>query len=136
MKSFTKILKEFVAIKSISTDSKYKDEINKAVKGLADFCSKNKLKTKIIRDFDNPIIIAKTTTNPKLKTILVYGHYDVVPADPSMFNLQKKSGRFYGRGTADNKGQILVHLYSVIKLLRENKLGLNVIFELKPLSAV
>ena len=123
-KEFIKILKEFVEIPSISTDPAYKKDIEKASSWVFNYAQKSGLEAKIIRGFENPVIIAKTAVDPKLKTILVYGHYDVQPADTNLFNLKKKGNRFYGRGTADNKGQILIHLYSVIKLLKEKKTGI------------
>ncbi len=129
MKTFIKILKEFVAIQSISTDSQYKKEIAKAVKKLADFCLHNGLKTKILKSSENPVIVAKTPLIPELKTILIYGHYDVQPVENNdAFILKNKRDKLFGRGTADNKGQILIHLYSIINLLKEKKLGFNVIF--------
>lgn len=127
-KKFVKIFRQLVGVKSISTDPKYKKDIEKAKNLIVNYVKRAGLVVEVVRGFDNPIIIAKTPVNTKLETILVYGHYDVQPADLDLFNLKKKNNRFYGRGTADNKGQILIHLYSVIKLLRENKLGFNTIF--------
>lgn len=134
MKQFRKLLREFVSIPSVSTDSAYRKDIEKAVKWLVSFTTKSGLQVKTIRGFGNPIIIAKTPKNPLFKTILIYGHYDVQPAqkkdgwksDP--FSLTEKKGRLFGRGAADNKAQILTHLYSVAKLMKEKKLGFNIIF--------
>ncbi len=134
MEKFIKLLKEFVAIESVSTDKSYKSEIDKAAKWLLDFAKKSGLKTEIIKGYDNPIVIIRTPKKPALQTILVYGHYDVQPAKTSdgwrtaPFSLSSRNGKLYGRGSADNKGQILMHLFSVVKLLRENRLGYNVIF--------
>ncbi len=44
------------------------------------------------------------------------------------FELVKKEGRFYGRGVADNKGQLMIHLVSVFALIKEKRLGFNVKF--------
>lgn len=134
MKQFKTLLREFVSIPSVSTDSAYMKDIERAVKWLVSFTTKSGLQVKTIRGFGNPLIIAKTPKNPLLKTILIYGHYDVQPAqkkdgwksDP--FSLTEKKGRLFGRGSADNKAQILTHLYSVAKLLKEKKLGFNIIF--------
>ncbi len=125
---FKNILQKFVEIQSVSTDPDYKKEIEKATSFVVNYAKKSGLEVEVVRGFENQIIIAKTPENPKLKTILVYGHYDVQPADQDSFNLKEKNGRFYGRGTADNKGQILIHLYSVIELLNTKELGFNVIF--------
>src|SRR3989344_49433 len=133
-KAFKKLLKEFVAIPSVSTDPIYKDSIKKASKWLASYCSKSGMKAKIITGYDNPIIIAKTPYKVGKETVLIYGHYDVQPAqkedgwktDP--FILTEKQGRLYGRGATDNKGQILTHLYSIAGLIKENRLSYNVTF--------
>src|SRR3989344_1234329 len=125
-KKFIKILKEFVAIPSVSTDSKYGGQIKRAVEYLVDFCVKNNLKVQVFNGFENPIIVAKTPFISGLETVLIYGHYDVQPAEK--FSLVKKGSKLFGRGTADNKGQILIHLCSVAKLTKEKKFGFNVIF--------
>ncbi|MEO6077257.1 MAG: M20/M25/M40 family metallo-hydrolase, partial [Candidatus Andersenbacteria bacterium] len=134
MKQFKTLLREFVSIPSVSTDSTYIKNIEKAVTWLVSFMVKSGLEVKTIQGFGNPIIIAKTPKNPLLKTILIYGHYDVQPAQKKdgwksePFSLTEKNGRLFGRGSADNKGQILTHLYSVAKLIKEKKLGFNIIF--------
>ena len=123
-----------MAIQSISADQKYKDKIKEAAKLLGNFCTKNGLDVKIINGFENPIVIIKTPFDQKLKTVLVYGHYDVQPAKKedgwknNPFRLTETKGKIFGRGTADNKAQILIHIYSVINLLKEKRLGSNVIF--------
>lgn len=134
MKEFIQLLKEFVAIKSVSADPQYKSEIIEAGKWLNNFAQRAGLKTQIISGFDNPIVIAKTPKIEGAKTILIYGHYDVQPAskedgwktDP--FILSEKNGKLFGRGSADNKGQILTHLYTVANLLKEKRLGYNITF--------
>lgn len=134
IKNFKKLLAEFVAIQSISADVAYKRNIKQAVLWLVRFAKTSGLKTKIIRGYGNPIVIFRTRPDSSKKTILIYGHYDVQPAskkdgwksDP--FVLTEKGGRLFGRGSADNKGQILTHLYSVAELIRQKKLAFNVIF--------
>ncbi len=133
-KDFLKLLQEFVSIQSVSADSSYTSEITKAVTYLVSYLSSSGLDVKTITGYENPIIIAKTPRDKRLQTILVYGHYDVQPAcitlDPTynQFLIKQEQEKLYGRGVADNKGQILIHLYSVIELMRKKKLGFNVIF--------
>ncbi|HUC20188.1 MAG TPA: M20/M25/M40 family metallo-hydrolase, partial [Candidatus Polarisedimenticolaceae bacterium] len=83
----------------------------------------------------NPVVYARyNTKQPEAKTILVYGHYDVQPAgeddgwasDP--FRLEERSGRLYGRGVVDNKGQTLIHIATVLRLIESGRLTHNVIF--------
>jgi acetylornithine deacetylase/succinyl-diaminopimelate desuccinylase-like protein len=134
LKEYLKLLKEFVAIESVSTDKKYFPEIVKCSKWLFNLFKKSGFETRIYTGFDNPIVVAKTKKDPKKETILVYGHYDVQPAKKSdgwktnPFEMKVKSGKLFGRGTTDNKGQILIHILGVANLLKENKLKYNVIF--------
>lgn len=62
-----------------------------------------------------PILLGQYGNDPKKKTVLVYGHYDVQPAlkddgwntDPWTLTEDKKTGRLYGRGSTDDKGPVL-----------------------------
>ena len=80
-----------------------------------------------------PILIAHRFESPDFPTALVYGHADVVPGQAGHWNeglspwrLTADSGRWYGRGTADNKGQHLLNLAALRMLIRENgQLGFN-----------
>ena len=134
MKDFKKLLSQFVSIPSVSADISYKKSVERTAQWVASYARNSGLQTKIIKGFDNPIIIAKTKKNSSLKTILIYGHYDVQPAKTSdgwksdPFSLTEKNGRLYGRGSADNKGQILIHLYSIADLIKQKRLGFHVIF--------
>lgn len=133
-KEYLGLLKEFVSIKSVSTDIAFKDDLIKCSDWLQTLLKKSGLETKVIKGFGNPIVLAKTKPKKDLETILIYGHYDVQPASKSdgwktePFKLTEISKRLYGRGVSDNKGQILMHIYSISKLLKENLLGYNIIF--------
>ncbi|EKD96535.1 MAG: M20/M25/M40 family peptidase, partial [uncultured bacterium] len=132
---YEKLLKDFLQFKSISTDPNYRDEINKTISWLKNLFEENSFKVQILKGKTcNPVISAFHKTNQSFETILVYGHYDVQPAnqedgwftDP--FSLYEKDGRLYGRGTVDNKGQVLIHIYTVLDLIKQNKLKYNVKF--------
>ncbi len=134
MEKYLRLLKEFVSIPSVSADNNYKSNIEKCVSFLNSFCLKSGLEVSIVRGFGNPIIIAKTPANKDMETILVYGHYDVQPAKKEdgwknePFELEERKGKLFGRGSADNKGQILMLLFGVSDLLKKNKLTYNVKF--------
>ena len=73
--------------------------------------------------------------DPNLPTVLVYGHYDVQPADPyelwdsPPFEATERNGGLYGRGSVDDKGQILIHMKAVEAILAsEGKLPVNIKF--------
>ena len=71
----------------------------------------------------HPIVVAERIEDPALPTIVIYGHYDVQPGDPldlwktSPFEPIVRDGRMLGRGSADDKGQILIHLAALEAML-------------------
>lgn len=92
------------------------------------------------QDGVNPILLAKFSASPSNKspkTVLFYGHYDVIDAnldgnwhaDP--FTLHPLNGFLYGRGVTDNKGPILAALYAVADLSQHDALSCNVVFLLE-----
>ena len=129
---YKKILKEYISLKSVSTDPKYKPEIEKTVKWLKAFLTNQGFKVKIFKNYQNPIIYAEIITNKNLPTALVYGHYDVQPAqykdgwikDP--FTLFEDKKRLYARGVVDNKGQHLIHLLGIIEAYKKKSLRFNI----------
>ena len=74
---------ELLRIESVSADSKFKNEVDKAADWLVnqfqkmDLDNVEKIKTK-----GHPIVFAEKILDDSFPTILVYGHYDVQPADP------------------------------------------------------
>lgn len=128
------LLKEFISFKSISTDPKFQPEIAKTVDWLKSKFKENGFKVEIIKGYGNPLILASLTVNPKLETILIYGHYDVQPAakedgwknEPFAVNEDKE--RYYGRGAIDNKGQVLVHIATVFDLVEKRGIKYNIKF--------
>lgn len=88
----------------------------------------------------NPPLVYGEIRNPAAtKTLLIYGHYDVQPPEPleawdsPPFEPTIRNGRIYGRGTADDKGQIFAHLKAVETMLHfEKKLPINAKFIFDP----
>lgn len=86
-----------------------------------------------------PVLIARREEGPDLPTILLYGHGDVVQADPADWSdgldpwiLTRRGERLYGRGSADNKGQHSVNLAALsIVLAERGHLGFNTILLLE-----
>ncbi|HEV2421215.1 MAG TPA: dipeptidase [Candidatus Acidoferrales bacterium] len=110
-------LKEFLRIPSVSTKSEHKADIERAAGWVADklrdagFANVEIVPTKM-----HPLVLADSLEAPSGPTILFYGHYDVQPADPlefwtsPAFEPEVRDGKLYGRGTADDKGQVHIHL--------------------------
>ncbi|MEK7595065.1 MAG: M20/M25/M40 family metallo-hydrolase [Patescibacteria group bacterium] len=132
--NYLKMLGEFVSFRSVSTDRSYIEEIEKTVFWLKQLFEAADFKVEIFKGLEtNPVVFASINNNSK-ETILVYGHYDVQPAlkedgwDGEPFKVEEKNGRLVARGVVDNKGQILIHIFTVLKLIKEGKLKYNVKF--------
>lgn len=82
----------------------------------------------------HPVVFGQKMLDPSLKTVLVYGHYDVQPAEPlekwksDPFEPEVHDGAIWGRGANDDKGQLFMHIKAFEYLLRSGKLSHNVKF--------
>jgi acetylornithine deacetylase/succinyl-diaminopimelate desuccinylase-like protein len=127
-------LKDFLRIPSVSTKSEHKPDINRAAQWVADRLHGAGLsKVDIIPTKMHPLVVAESLEAPGKPTILFYGHYDVQPAEPlelwtsPPFDPTVRGGNLYGRGTADDKGQVHIHLKALEALQKsDGKLPLNV----------
>ncbi|MCX7881225.1 MAG: M20/M25/M40 family metallo-hydrolase [Patescibacteria group bacterium] len=134
----TEVIKKFsqlISFQSVSTDSKYANEIKKTVNFLKNWLESLDFKVRIIsKNNSSPLIIGSFFKKKNQLTIGIYGHYDVQPADPisqwqtSPFELILKNGKFFGRGVADNKGHIIQNLAAITSLIKEKKLKNNIVF--------
>lgn len=85
----------------------------------------------------HPVVFGQKMVDPKLPTVLVYGHYDVQPVDPihlwksQPFEPEIRDGAIYARGANDDKGQLFMHLKAFEYLVKENKLRHNIKFILE-----
>src|SRR5487761_650607 len=127
-------LKDFLRIPSVSTKSEHKPDIDRAARWVADRLREAGLpQVEIIPTKMHPLVFAESLQAPGKPTILVYGHYDVQPAEPldlwtsPAFDPTVRGGNIYGRGTADDKGQVHIHIKALEALHKsEGKLPLNV----------
>lgn len=136
---FTQTLAEYISFKSVSTDKVYLPEIAKTVDFLTSFMEKTGAAVTIIKgEITNPVVFGHYFVDASLPTVLIYGHYDVQPAEHEEewstehpFKLEEKNGRMIARGIVDNKGQNFIHLYTVSKLFQDKQLNYNVKFLLE-----
>jgi len=126
---------ELLRIASISADSTKQPEMTKAANWVQAKLASGGLKTRLIPGVGPPLVYAETEPVPGKPVVLVYGHYDVQPADPlnlwhsPPFEPVLKDGNIYARGSTDDKGQMMTHIQSVIAWHRCNqKLPLQVKF--------
>lgn len=110
-------LKEFLSIPSISTDPGQSASMRRAATWLNDFFTSCGIKSRIIETPGNPCVVADSgPCEGGDATLLVYGHYDVQPVgdealwESPPFAPEVRDGAIYGRGTADDKGQLFAHL--------------------------
>lgn len=124
----------YVRFPSVSGDSRYKAEVNACADWLARRFQQAGLDAEKHPTAGHPIVVARSQIEKDRKTVLIYGHYDVQPPDPlelwdsPPFEPTVKEGRVVARGAADNKGQLLPHLFGVEQAIKENTLPVNVIF--------
>ena len=125
---------EFLRIPSVSAKSEHKPDIERAAGWVADKLQSAGFKTvQIIPTSLHPLVYAESLEAPGKPTILFYGHYDVQPAEPldlwtsPAFEPTVRAGNLFGRGTADDKGQVHIHLKAFESLRDVNgKLPINV----------
>lgn len=134
-KDYTKLLKAFISFKSISTDPAFAKECEATAKWLKDTFSESGFKTKLLKGKKtNPVVFASYVADSSYETILIYGHYDVQPAEKSdgwdsdPFTLTETKTQLIARGAIDNKGQVMVHIYTVLDLIKKGALRYNVKF--------
>jgi len=124
----------YLRFASISADPQYKDQLEACADWLVQRFGRAGLAAHKHPTAGAPIVVAKSPLQPDRKTVLIYGHYDVQPADPlelwnsPPFEPVVRNARVFARGAADNKGQLLPHLVGVELALKENALPVNVIF--------
>jgi acetylornithine deacetylase/succinyl-diaminopimelate desuccinylase-like protein len=110
-------LLEMLRIPSISANTEHKqDMINCAEMVKNSLIQAGADKAILFETDGHPIVYGEKLTNPSWPTVLVYGHYDVQPADPlelwssGPFDPVIKDGKIYARGACDDKGQFYMHV--------------------------
>jgi len=126
-------LKAWLRIASVSTLPEHAGDCRKAAAWLADRVRGLGFRVETIETPGHPIIWAESPAVPGTPTVLLYGHYDVQPADPldqwvtPAFEPTERDGNLYARGTADDKGQVfcVVSALEALKAVR-GRIPLNV----------
>jgi len=128
-------LLDLLRIPSVSADSKFKGDVRKAAEFIkAKFEEAGADTVELVETPGHPIVYAEKIIDPKLPTVLVYGHYDVQPADPyelwdsPPFEPVIKNDRIYARGACDDKGQMYMHVKAFESLVKAGSLPCNAKF--------
>jgi acetylornithine deacetylase/succinyl-diaminopimelate desuccinylase-like protein len=126
-------LAELVRIPSVSADPAHGDDVKAAAEWLAGFVRGAGGSAEVVPTDTQPLIIGNLpASNGSAPTVLVYGHVDVQPPDPlelwesEPFALEERDGWLYGRGVADDKGQLYILLKAAAELAAAGELPVNV----------
>ncbi|SEF64304.1 Acetylornithine deacetylase/Succinyl-diaminopimelate desuccinylase [Halpernia humi] len=138
---FVEELISLLKIASVSADPAYKNEVLKCADEVAKFLKDAGAdKVEVCKTAGNPIVYGEKFLGENLPTILIYGHYDVQPADPIELwtsppfePVIKKTelhpeGAIFARGSADDKGQFFMHLKAFEAMMKTDSLPCNVKF--------
>lgn len=132
---FLEELFEIIRIPSVSAKEENKGDMLKTAEHL-----KNSLlaagadKAEVYPTNGHPVIYGEKMIDPKLPTVLVYGHYDVQPAEPfelwdsEPFEPEVRDGKIWARGADDDKGQLFMHVKAFELMMKTGTLSCNVKF--------
>ena len=126
---------QFLKFASVSTDPAFKKDVDECADWLVVKLKGMGLAVEKHPTPGHPVVVAKNRHQPGRPTVMIYGHYDVQPADPLAlwktppFEPRIEDGVVYARGSTDNKGQILAHILGVQQAIREHgDVPVNLIF--------
>ncbi len=132
---FLNELLDLLRIPSISADAQYAPDVNRAAQFVAaQLKNAGADKVEVMPTKGYPVVYGEKIIDAKLPTVLVYGHYDVQPADPldlwnsPPFEPVVKDGNIYARGACDDKGQMYMHVKAFEMMMKNNALPCNVKF--------
>lgn len=130
---FLNELLDLLRIPSVSADSKFKPDMRKAAEYVRDrIAEAGADRAEIFETEGHPVVYGEKIIDPALPTVLIYGHYDVQPADPyelwnsPPFEPVIKNDRIYARGACDDKGQFYMHIKALEIMLATGTLACNV----------
>jgi acetylornithine deacetylase/succinyl-diaminopimelate desuccinylase-like protein len=126
---------DLLRIPSVSAKSEHKEDMIRCAEAvkkslLAAGCDR----ADVMPTEGYPVVYGEKIIDPKAPTVLVYGHYDVQPAEPlelwhsGPFDPVIKDGKVYARGSADDKGQFYMHVKALEILCQTQTLRTNIKF--------
>lgn len=135
---FLEELFELLRIPSVSAQSSHKEDMVRAAEWLkAALLKSGADRAEVMPTEGNPVVYAEKIVDRSLPTVLVYGHYDVMPEDPvdewrtDPFEPVIRDGRIWCRGADDDKGQLYMHAKAFEALVATGELPCNVKFMLE-----
>jgi acetylornithine deacetylase/succinyl-diaminopimelate desuccinylase-like protein len=135
---FETALKELVEIPTVSVDPARKEDVARGAEYAAALLRRFGAEARIVKTPGHPIVVGKFQRNAAWPTVTLYNHLDVQPAemedgwDALPFKFAADDGRYYGRGTTDDKGPALSALWGARYALQHGaRINLQVLWELE-----
>ncbi len=132
---FLEELFSLIRIQSVSASTDHKEDMVKMAEALKGMLLKDGAdRAEVFPTKGHPIVYGEKIIDDSLPTVLVYGHYDVQPAEPleqwksSPFEPEIRDGKIYARGADDDKGQLFIHLKAFEMMVSQNLLPCNIKF--------
>ncbi|MBE9491776.1 MAG: dipeptidase [Bacteroidetes bacterium] len=132
---FLEELFKLIRIPSISSETAHKGDMLKTAEYWKDLILQAGAdKAEIMATDGNPVVYGEKIIDPKAPTVLVYGHYDVMPVDPldlwksPPFEPEIRDGKIFARGADDDKGQAFMHAKAFEFMVQSNTLPCNIKF--------
>ncbi len=126
---------ELLRIPSVSAKSEHKDDMRKCAELIQQrLLDSGADKAKVMETDGHPVVYAEKIIDSNKPTVLVYGHYDVQPAEPlelwhsGPFEPVIKDGKVFARGSADDKGQFYMHVKALETMAKTNSMATNIKF--------
>lgn len=132
---FLEELLELLRIPSVSARSEHKEDMAKCAEKVKQrLLEAGADKAEVYSTEGHPVVYGEKIIDKNKPTVLVYGHYDVQPADPlelwhsGPFEPTIKDGKIFARGACDDKGQFYMHVKALETMVRTNSLPVNIKF--------
>lgn len=132
---FLEEMMELLKIPSVSAQKEHKQDMATCAEAVKkSLVESGADKAEVMATDGFPVVFAEKIIDPKLPTVLVYGHYDVQPAEPlelwhsKPFEPVIKDGKVFARGSADDKGQFYMHVKAFETLVKTDSMTTNIKF--------
>ena len=126
---------DLLRIPSVSTAAKFKGDVRRAAEFIRQKLEETGVdRVEVYETEGHPIVYAEMMVDAAAPTVLVYGHYDVQPADPldlwdsPPFEPEIRNGKIYARGACDDKGQMYMHIKALETMHAQGAIPCNIKF--------
>ena len=126
---------DLLRIPSVSANPDFSEDVFEAAQFVADRLNEAGAEhVEVCPTAGYPVVYGERIVDPALPTVLVYGHYDVQPADPyelwhsPPFEPEIRDDKIYARGACDDKGQVYMHVKAFEYMMRYDALPCNIKF--------